>query len=532
MSTRALSFALVLAALGLMPRRGAGEDWPQWGGHDDRNMVSGETGLPETFGPGEKDAQGGGIKLATTRNVQWAVRLGSYAYGNPTVARGRVLVGTDVKTLAADGRFKFTKGGLVKCLEAATGRLVWQLVTPERKKVPRDVHFSQQHLGTCSSAIVEGDHVFVVTSAGEVLCLDLEGQRNGNQGPFQEEGQYMAGESNAPVTVQATDADILWRYDLLDDLGVHIHDAASCSVLLHGELVYVTTANGVDAGHERIRAPQAPVLIALDKRTGRLVARENEGISARLFHAQWSSPSLGVVQGRPLVFLGGGDGVCYAFEALAKGEGPVVSLKKVWSYDCNPPNYRLRDGKPARYMLGDKRRKDSLNQNDGTYLGPSDIIATPVFHQNRVYVAIGQDPAHGRGRGLFHCIDATQTGDITQSGRVWSFDALERSMATAAVADGLVYVTDLSGKLYCLETGTGRCVWNYDTQAETWGGVLVADGRLYFGNKKGLFVMRAGREAVLLSKIPLGAPGYSTPVAANGTLYITSQNYLWAVRKN
>jgi outer membrane protein assembly factor BamB len=441
-----------------------------------------------------------------------------------------VFVGTDIKSLAGDSRLKHTKGGLVKCLDEATGRLLWQLVTPERKTLPPEMHFSQQHLGTCSSAIVEKDRVFVVTSAGEVLCLDLQGQANGNQGPFLDEGQYMAGEGKPPVGLTDADADILWRYDLITGLGVFIHDAASCSVLIHGDLVYVTTSNGVDKGHEKILAPEAPVLVALDQQTGRLAARENEGISARLLHAQWSSPSLGVVNGRPLIFLGGGDGVCYAFEALAKAGDGIASLRKVWSYDANPPSYRFREGAPIRYILGDKRRKDSPNKNDGAYVGPSDIIATPVFHQGRVYVGIGQDPAHGRGRGAFHCIDATQTGDITTTGCVWSFTGIERTMATAAVAEGLVYVTDIAGKLYCLQADTGQCVWTYDTGAETWGGPLIADGKIYFGNRKGLHILRTGRQAILLDKVPLGAPAYSTPIAAHGVLYVTSQSYLWAVR--
>jgi len=346
-----------------------------------------------------------------------------------------------------------------------------------------------------------------------------------------DEGQSMAGEGNPPVPVAAEDADILWRFDLLSGAGVCIHDAASCSVLVHGDLVYVTTGNGVDGGHEKILAPDAPVLIALDKKTGRLVARENEGISRRLFHAQWSSPSLGVVAGRTLLFLGGGDGICYAFEAPTRSTDQVVNLKKVWSFDCNPPAFRQRDGQPIKYTVGDKRKKNSPNVSDGTYVGPSDIIATPVFYKNRIYVTIGQDPAHGRGRGMFWCIDATKTGDITTNGCVWAYDGIERSLATAAVGDGLTYVTDLSGKLHCLDADTGKCQWVYDTHVETWGGPLLADGKLYFGNKSGLYIMRAGTTPVLLNKINLGAPAYSTPVVANGVIYVASQNYLWAVQK-
>ena len=56
----------------------------------------------------------------------------------------------------------------------------------------------------------------------------------------------------------------------------------------------------------------------------------------------------GVVNGRPLVFFGGGDGMLYAFAVPSpSGHGGAPGLKKVWSYDCNPPGYRSRDGVPV-----------------------------------------------------------------------------------------------------------------------------------------------------------------------------------------
>src|SRR5437762_2594718 len=88
-----------------------GTDWPSWGGHDDHNMVSDEKGLPGAFVPGDKLPSGGGIDLATTKNVKWTAHLGTAAYGNPTVANGRVFVGTDDATITDDPRFKRTKGG-------------------------------------------------------------------------------------------------------------------------------------------------------------------------------------------------------------------------------------------------------------------------------------------------------------------------------------------------------------------------------------------------------------------------------------
>ena len=506
-------------------------DWTQWGGHNDRNQVCDEKGLPDSFVPGEKKTDGSGIDMATTKNVKWVTRLGSATYGNPTVAKGRVFVGTDDFGIADDPRFQRSKGGMVRCYEEATGKLLWQLEVPKRTELPEGLLYGQQHLGTCSSPTVDVDRVYVVTSAAEVLCLDARGAANGNAGPFKDEGQYMAGTGKPPITLGSKDGDIIWRVDMMKELAVRPHDVASCSVLIIGDFLYTSTSNGVDKPHAQVVNPQAPALIVLDKRTGRLVATEGNGLSERIHHAEWSPPSAGKVGDKMLVFHGGGDGVCYAFEALTKMPKEPVKLKEVWSYDCNPPHYKFRDGKPIPLYEGDKRKKTSPNTNDGTYVGPSEIIATPVFYKNRVYVGIGQDPAHGRGKGMFHCIDATKTGDITKTGCIWSYDGLDRTIATAAVHDRLVYITDISGRLHCLDADTGKCYWVYETNAETWGGVLVADGKLYLATKNAFYIMAAGKEAKVLSKINLGSPSYCTAVVANGVLYVASQSYLWAVQQ-
>lgn len=518
---------LACVVAGLCAAAARGGDWPQWGGRPERNHVSDDRPLVESFVPPVRKSSGE-FDYSAAKNVRWVVYTGTASYGNPTVAGGRVFLGTDDQYIN-DPRFERTKGGMVKCFDAASGKLLWQLVTPHRAGLAKNFHFSQQHLGTCSSPTVEGDRAYVVTSDARVMCLDVHGQANGNDGPFRDEARYMAGPDRPPVELKPTDADIVWEFDLITQAGVIPHDAASCSVLIHGDVLYTTTSNGVDQSHEKIPAPDAPAFIALDKRTGRLVARENDGLSARQFHAQWSSPSLATVNGRTLIFLGGGDGWCYAFEALQSVPERPTTLKKVWWYDCNPPEYRLRDGKPIHYMSGDKRRKTSPNRNDGTYLGPSEVIATPVFHNNRIYVAVGQDPAHGRGRGIMHCIDATKTGDITTDGKIWSYDGVERTIASAAVADGLVYIPDLSGKMHCLDADTGKPYWVYDGKSETWGGALVADGRVYFGNHREFIVMAHGREAKVLSTARVGSFIDATPVVSDGVIYIAAQRTLWAV---
>jgi len=520
---------LGLLSLAVLAAVASAADWPQWGGSDARNMASDAQGLPATFVPGEKRPDGSGIDMATTQNVRWVAKLGSQTYGNTTVAGGRVYVGTN-DDYVDDPRFTPTRGGLLKCFDEASGRLLWKLPIPKLEIERKNFNFDNLNLGICSSPTVDGDRVYLVSNRCEVLALDVHGMANGNAGPFRDEAQYMAGVGKKPVTPEPTDGDILWRYDMIQELPVWPQDAACCSILVHGDLLYVCTANGVDKTHDHVPYPLAPSLIVLDKHTGRLVAQDDEKMGTRMLHGLWSSPSLGRVNGRDLVFFGGGDGLCYAFEALTSVPQKLTMLTKAWSFDCNPPHYRLKDGRPIRYRDGDIRQHRPNNPGDGSFFGPSEIIATPVFDRGRVYVATGQDPLHGRAHGMLSCIDATKTGDITQSGKVWMYDQIGRSLSTVSIADGLLYVAETFGKLHCLDAATGKPYWVFDTKAEIWGSTLVADGKVYLGTKKGLFVLRAGRTEEVLSRITVGSPMHCTPVVANGTLFISTHKYLWAVQ--
>ncbi len=507
-----------------------GEDWPQFGGNYSRNAVSDEKGIPEWFEPGKKKSDGSGVEMATTKNVKWVARIGTENYSSPTVSAGKVFIGTNDLNLI-DPHYRPNGGGVLLCLDEATGKLLWRLVVPKTESKQHSCDYDQMQLGICSSPTIDRDRVYVVTNRSEVVCLDIEGMHNGNQGPFLGERRF-SGELSDPETGRdAADADVIWRFDMISALPVFPHDAASCSVLVFGDVVYVVTGNGVDDG--KTPFPMSPTFIALDKHTGRLLAKDDEMIGTRVFHGQWSSPSLGRVGDRTLVFFGGGDGVCYAFDALRAAQtfSPPGYLHKVWSCDANPREYRYRDGKPRDYWNGDKRERKG-NNNDGLYVGPSEIIATPVFYKNRVYTVIGQDPLHGRGKGCMTCIDASKEGDLSESGVLWTCKDLDRSLSTPAICDGLVFVADMTGLIQCLDADTGRCYWKHETKSDCWSSPMVADGKVYLGTRRGLEILAASKVKKVYKEIKLGSQIRSTPAVSDGVLYVASQKYLWAVQKN
>ncbi len=516
-------------------------DQAQWGQAWTRNMVSGEVGLVEDFDP------------ATGRNVKWVAPLGSQTWATPVISQGRIFLGTN-NDPPRDPRHKGDRS-LLLCLDEKDGSLLWQLVVP---KLGSDPYLDWPKAGVVSPATVEGNRVYVVTNRGEVVCLDIEGQRNGNDGPYTDEGRHMVPSDSEPLEVTALDADILWLFDIPNQAGTWPHDGAHGSILIDGDFLYVNTSNGVDNTHKVIRRPEGPSLICLDKKTGRLLARDGEGIGPRIFHSTWSSPAMGVVNGRKLIFFCGGDGVVYAFEPLDsswRGRPALASRGHpgLASSDQNSPTACKEQGQDA--LATEEQGRDALattlkrvwrfdpdptapKENVSQYLGnrevsPSNIKSTPVFFENRLYVTHGGDIWWGKNQAWLKCIDATKTGDVTESALVWSCELNEHCCSTPAVHDGLVYVADCGRMIRCVDAATGQVCWSHETKGEIWASTLVADGKVYVGTqRRDFWVLAAGREKKVLSEVRLDSAAAATPVAANGVLYVTTMKKLYALQKS
>ena len=446
-----------------------------WGFTPARNLVSNERGLAVSWDP------------KTGSNIRWRAALGSQTYAGPVIIDGRVFVGTNNQSLRNPEQTG--DRGVVMAFDAASGQFLWQS-THTKLPAGRVNDWPQQ--GVCSTPYIEGDRLYYVSNRAEVVCVDTEGFRDGeNDGPITDERAQ-----------SAIDGDLIWSYDMIGELNVFPHNLATCSPIGVDSLLFVITSNGVDEGHVHIPSPFAPSFIALDKRSGELVW-ESAAPGESILHGQWSNPAYGVIAGTAQVIFPGGDGWVYAF-APASGE-------LLWKFDGNP--------KDAVWELGGRGTRNAF-------------ISTPVVSDGKVFIGVGQDPEHGEGVGHLYAIDGSARGDITESGRVWHAggEAFHRTLSTVAIADGLLYAADLSGFVYCFDVESGEKYWTYDAFAAIWGSPLVADGRVFIGDEDGdVAVLKAGRELELLFEVNMGSAVYTTPVPKDGVLYIASRNTLFAI---
>ena len=466
-------FALGVMAFGVVGTVQAA-DWPCWGGTPERNLVN----TAEKDIVTQWDVESG-------ENVKWVAELGSQSYGIPVVVDGKVYVGTNNEGLR-DPEVKGDKGNIL-CFRESDGAFLWQAVF-DKLDAGRVNDWPLQ--GICSTAYVDGDRLFFVNNRCELVCADTEGFHDGeNDGVTNEvySGKEMA--------------DIVWAYDMIEELGVFPHNLATSSPVVDGERVYLVTGNGVDEGHLSLPLSAAPSFIAVDRKTGELVWEFAD--LQRILHGQWSSPAYGTMGGKTQVVFPGGDGWVYSLDP-ATGD-------LLWKFDLNP--------KDAKWELGG-------------YGTRNNIIATPVIAGDRVYIGVGQDPEHGAGIGHLYAIDGTGSGDVTGSHAVWHLGNMDfgRTMSTVAVADGLLYTCDLTGLFYCIDAGRGTVHWKHDLMAAVWGSPTLIGGHVYVGDEDGdVMVVKHGKEKQVVSENRMDATVYTTPTAANGVLYIATKSKLFAL---
>jgi outer membrane protein assembly factor BamB len=419
--------------------------------------------------------------VKTKKNIKWVADLGSQSYGNPVVAGGMVFVGTN-NELLRDPKQGGDRGVLMAFRES-DGQFMWQHTHP-KLEAGRANDWPFQ--GVASSPLVEGEILYYVSNRGVVHALDIQGFRdNENDGPFKDE--KLTGQN---------DADIIWTFDMIEEVGSYPHNLSNSSPVVFGDLIFLSTSNGQDESHVHIPSPRAPSIIALNKTTGKLVWEDNS-VEDRILHGQWSTPAVGTIGGVLQVVSAQGDGWVRGYEAQTG--------KKLWEFDTNP--------------------KDSVWPRTR-----NELISTPVIYQDVVYIPNGQDPEHGEGVGHMYAIDATKRGDITKTGLLWHFDKIRRSISTAAVADGLVYISDFSGYLHCLDAKTGQPYWTHDLLAAVWGSPFLVDGKVYLGDEDGdVVVLAHGKEKKVLAEMNMGSAVYGTIVPANGVLFINNRSQLFAI---
>jgi len=185
------------------------------------------------------------------------------------------------------------------------------------------------------------------------------------------------------------------------------------------------------------------------------------------------------------------------------------------------------------------------------------MIATPVVHDQKCYIGLGLYPENPTVTAYSHflCVDITRTGDVSpksldakdpknkDSALVWGYGGkiepapkkgrrvvFGRTISTAAIHDGLVYIAEEHGYLHCLDAKTGQKYWDFDFKAAVWGSPYYVDGKVYIGTDDGeIVIFEAGKKRNEIGRVNMDDTVQGTPVVSRGVMYIATKSKVYAI---
>lgn len=429
--------------------------------------------------------------------IIWSTRLGYV--GEITVAGDAVLAGC-INGLKADareakrwmrvippreGRDEYDNA--VVCLDARTGALRWRALHPQ---VVDDRKRAFRCFPITSRPAVDGDRVYYLTVASELVCADLEGFSDGeNDGPFITED-----------LTEETDADIVWRIDLHGDLGVQPRSAGDVgyvqsSPVVIGDLVYVVTGNGSDWVGGSVPAPAAPSFLAVNKKTGR-IAWSSDAPGTKIIWLNNGSPA--AMSGGKTIVFPGGDGLLYGSDA--------VTGKLGWKADMNTLGGTKELFFETRPVIWNDLVITSLRGS--IEMGPQKGAPLIAVRPDKL-----PDPAWIFGKEL--------------DGFWWQM----------LVHDGVLYAVSAPNILHAIDPASGKERWRMNAGSNTPDGMGLklsgGSGRLFLTNMEGeLIIVKPGLVSATAETFDVrsGLSGYGRPTFSTHGLFVPMHDGLVLLR--
>ncbi len=236
--------------------------------------------------------------------------------------------------------------------------------------------------------------------------------------------------------------EIVWKRPFIEEFGFMEGYGGRTQTALVDEDRLIITFSNTSWGPEgrplhRIRA--------FDKRTGEQLWVSQPATSQADKNTQ-STPNVMVVDGQRLVVAGNGGGGIYGVQA--------------------------RTGKPVW----------------GFQLSKRGINVSVVTDGDRVYGAHSEENIDEGNMGRVVAIDATGSGDVTQSHEAWRLP-IGSGFPSPALHDGILYVADNSANLHAIDAESGEHLWEVNYGRVGKASPVVADGKIYITEVNGRVVI-------------------------------------------
>jgi outer membrane protein assembly factor BamB len=300
---------------------------------------------------------------------------------------------------------------------------------------------------------------------------------------------YVHGTAGLLICLDAS-GKVVWQRSLTEEFGrVSGYGGRLHTPVVDGDLLILSFLNSSWGAHGK----GAHRYVAFDKRDGKVIWWSDPG--GQPLDMTYACPVVAVINGRRLLIAPAADGAVHALQ--------VQTGEKVWTFR----------------------------------LSERGLNTSPVVWGNRVYASHSEENLDSTVMGRVVCIDATGTGDVTDSHELWRLEGLTAGYVSPTIHDGRLYVVDNAANLSAINAETGKPIWSHKIGTVGKGSPVWADGKIYVGEVNGEFhIIEAGADAAKSLDVeafsnPDGTvvEVYGSPAIANGRVYFLTRNSLYCI---
>ncbi|MBI5770753.1 MAG: PQQ-binding-like beta-propeller repeat protein [Verrucomicrobia bacterium] len=155
------------------------------------------------------------------------------------------------------------------------------------------------------------------------------------------------------------------------------------------------------------------------------------------------------------------------------------------------------------------------------------MIASPVVAGDLV---IGSCGSGGGASNYLSAIRLGGKGNVAKTHVAYTLRTATPYVPTPLYLDGRLYTISDAGIASALEAATGKTIWAERLRAEFFSSPVLADGKIYVPSVKGeMIVFTASDTFQLIARNPLGEGTHSTPCLDGGRIYVKTFTHLVCV---
>jgi outer membrane protein assembly factor BamB len=296
---------------------------------------------------------------------------------------------------------------------------------------------------------------------------------------------------SAELVCLSPEGKTLWQRSLTEEYGaVTTHGGRTTSPIIDGDKVILNTL--ILAWGDLNRPGNR--YFAFDTRTGQTIWVSSP--QSRHYDTNYSTPVVATIDGVRAMVVGGTDGVYHALK--------VNTGEKIWSIEVS------------------KRA----------------ILNSALVRDNVAYITHGEENIDTTEMGMIAAVDAARTGVLGVDAFKWRTRGFLPTFASPVMDADRLYTVDNGAIVGAFDLTTGAKLWERSLGTLQKGSPVLADGKLYVGTENGkVYILRPSATGVeVLDEDVLGNPQdpepiVASPIVADGRVYITSMEAMYAIGK-